>query len=196
MPRVNISALHEAIENGSADEGTLRLLEACVQEQGAEGYYDAKINKYLLKLYTCFPQFLNFDNVVNILVLAMMRLPGKDLLAFQLMIPLSFEINPKVKLVSDIIRTVESGHFVKFWAERRDPAAQGIFIANGFDDALRSFIFGNICDTFRTIKVSVFMGMLNLENTADYESFCHRNRSAILSVSFSVCVMLFCGVSC
>lgn len=148
-------------------------------EQGSEGYYDKEINKYLLKMYQCFPEKLNLDIVANVLVMAIMRLPGKDLLAFQLLIPLSYENNAKVKAVTDCIKTLECGEFEKFWMDKN---AQGdVFQANGFDDAVRSFIFGNVCDTFRTIKVSAFMTMLNLESTVDYESFCHRNRSAILS---------------
>ena len=182
MTRSNVQALHEAIETGACDEATIAALEACVAEQGAEGYYDREVNKYLLKLYTCIPERLNFEYVVNVLVLAMMRLPGKDLLAFQLLIPLSYESNERVKVVLDCIKTLESGQFQKFWADKNAQSATGVFNASGFDDAIRGFIFGNVCDTFRDIKVSSFKAMLNLEGTAEYESFCHRNKSAILSV--------------
>jgi hypothetical protein len=181
MPRANIQGLHEAIEGGACDAATIAALAACVAEQGVEGYYDYEINKYLLKMYTCEPQRLDLQQVASILVLAMMRLPGKDLLAFQLMIPLSYENDARVKTVMDCVRTLESGHFQKFWADK-SAAAEGIFAATGFDDAMRAFVFGNVCDTFKSIKTSTFKSMLNLENTVEYESFCHRNRSAIISV--------------
>lgn len=184
MPRSDIQALHEAIDTGVCDEATIAALESCVQEQGSDGFYDKEINKYLLKMYQCFPERLNYDHVVSILVLAMMRLPGKDLLSFQLLIPLSYENNAQVKAVTECIKALESGQFQTFWAAKSADSA--LFSASGFDDAVRSFIFGNVCDTFRTIKVAAFMSMLNLQSTVDYESFCHRNKSTLISVNLFV----------
>lgn len=194
MTKSNISALLEAIETGACDNETIAALEACVCEQGSDGYYEKDVNKYLLKMYQCFPEKLNIDLVVNILVLAIMRLPGKDLLSFQLLIPLSYENNEKVKVVIESIKALESGEFERFWADKN--AQESVFSATGFDDAVRSFIFGNVCDTFRTIKVSAFKSMLNLESTANYGSFCHRYRSSILSVRVccSECVSPFANI--
>ena len=182
MPSSDIERLHAAIENGDCDASLVAALEGCVREQAAEGWYDYAVNKYLLKLYTCSPETLKYQIVATILVLGMMQLPGKDILSFQLLIPLSYEESPDVKAVVEGIRSLECGQFQKFWSDRQESSATGIFSVTGFDDAVRNFIFGNICHTFTNLKVNNFKQMLNLENAKDYESFCNRNRSAIVSV--------------
>ena len=179
----------DIVESCANDTVAIRTLEASVEAQAVGGgNYDFEANKYLLKLYACFPETQNVDKIVAVNVLAMMKLPAKDLLAVHLMIPPALESNAKLQVVNECIKALESGQFKKFWDEKNGPAASGLFTVSGFDDAIRSFIFGNLCDSFRSIKVSKFMTNLNLQTSAEYESFCHRNRSAIASVIFFVLV--------
>jgi hypothetical protein len=175
----------EIVESGSSDDNAVRTLEALVEaEVVGAAPYDFDANKYLLKLYSCFPDSVNVDKIISVIVLSMMKLPAKDLLAQLLMVPPSVETNPQFVILSESIRYLESGHFQRFWEIRISTAATGIFTASGFDDSIRSFIFGNLTDTFRSVKVQAFLSALNLQAGADYESFIHLNRAAILSVLF------------
>ena len=173
----------EIVESCSSDGDAIRTLESLVDaEVAGSAPYDFDANKYLLKLYSCFPDSVNVDKIISIIVLSMMKLPAKDLLAQLLMVPPAIEAHPKFALLNDSVRLLESGHFQNFWEIKNSTAASGIFAASGFDDSIRTFIFGNLTDTFRSMKVSAFSSALNLQAGAEYESFTHRHRGAILSV--------------
>jgi hypothetical protein len=178
-----MSSPAEITSSSLSDAASIHSLEAHVESQlRGSSPYDFAANKYLLKLYSCFPEATNSSHVASVLILSMMSLPSKDLLAVASLLPSGQDADSRVQVVLEATRALEGGQFRRFWDVVKG-SSEVFSIATGFEDALRVFIFGAICDTFRSLSTAEFSSMLNFHDQAAVSVFCQQHKARITSVS-------------
>jgi hypothetical protein len=187
-----MSSPAEVVANFLSDADAIRVLESHVDSQlSGAASYDFAANRYLLKLYSCFPESASAGHIASVLVLSMMRLPAKDLLAVASLLPSGQDADARVQAVLDATRALEGGQFRRFWEVVASASTVNVFsAATGFDAALRSFVLGAVCDTFRSLPAGDLQGMLGLGDHAALAEYCQQNKHRVASVSSTAIVAM------
>jgi translation initiation factor 3 subunit K len=141
---------------------TLTALENFVSYELSSKEYDFEVNKALLRSYQVNAEQIKLDHVVNVLLLALMRLPSTDFLALSYLVHGKLALQPKLKQVQNFYDLLERAEFAKFWDELKEADATLTTAAAGFNDFMRSFILSSTRDTFRNISKELLQKFLGL----------------------------------
>lgn len=144
----------------------LNRLESELTEQVNKNTYDIETNLAIVKLYRMFPEHLKTENIVLILLKALMQKPNNDFLKLNYLISEDiFMENPSMKLISELNTSLESANFAKFWASSKQMADSNIPHVAGFEEAMREFIINVLMCTYRNIPIHVLQTSLDLKES-------------------------------
>ena len=149
----------------ASETGT--ALEAYVKKQMGGAEYDFEANKALMKYYQYFPEKVNAELVVNVLMLACMAMPAADFLVLVSVAPGAAMQAQGVSAVREMVQALEQGHFKAFWNSYASSALSGqALIPSGFEDKIRAFVLSSVQQTFANIDKSLVGGLLQLNGSA------------------------------
>lgn len=161
------------VENDPYELSTLALLESHVIQQLSRAKdYDFESNKALLRSYQVNADQAKLDVVVQVMLLALMRLPSTDFLALSYIIPGKFPQQDKLKQIQKFADLLERAEFVKFWEEYAASDKSVTDVAAGFVEAVRTYIASTTRDTFRNISREQLRQFLGLGGVAEVDAFC------------------------
>lgn len=160
-----VTEIENIIESAPFEVSSVERLEIFLRQQLTNQTYSFEANQILMKNYLMHTKLLNVDNIAQILILSLMRLPSTDYLALSYLIPVVVTTNPSIAAVAACANCLERGKFQDFWIEYSN-SPSGLFNqAAGFVGAMRSFILNSLANTFRNIPISAFLGYLGLADT-------------------------------
>ena len=168
------SRAHAALQTNAYDvERLLPLLEAALEAQCKDGWYDAELNTAILKLYQMSPReedkVVRLDTLVRVLLKAMMQLPEPDFALAMMLVPEALQQNESVKTLCDMADKLQTAKFPAFWELAR-ANADLTRRAVGFEAAARRFVLRAVSLTYREINGAVMAKYLGLGSSADLAS--------------------------
>jgi len=110
--------------------------------------------------------------VADILIMGMMRLPSSDYLELSYLVPTTLvssrnggNESAKIALVMKCANYLERSQFAEFWLElNANSDSKTIFDSvHSFESNIRSYILGNISETFQNISRSVLLKLLGFD---------------------------------
>jgi len=114
----------------------------------------------LLKIYQFSPEVKNSDVIINILVLAMMRIPSPD---FNLCLGLIDVELTEYQNILLLNQELETCHFSKFWMGLENSGCKFDFtLYAGFLVSMRSYIIGVLLATYQKIQLNLLCEFLNI----------------------------------
>lgn len=146
-------------ECGRYDANILPDLQEHLDRQLKTSTYDLDANLALLKLYLLYPEEAKVDVIERVLLKALMAFPATDFHLCMYQIPEKY--HTQLKEVIQLAQWLEMAKFTKFWKDAE--AVEALGQATGWQDAVRSFIGGVISSTYRSIKGSQLIELMNVE---------------------------------
>jgi len=158
------TAAHECLTR-PFDAAGVPTLEQCVQSQVEENWYDLDINLGLLRLYQGDPSLVNPSVILQILLKALMRLPGQDFETCLYLVPghLWGQDEPtSIDVLLELSAFLQETKFTTFWDQLSKQRAQ-LMLVQGFDEEIRRFVLETISLTYQRINKTTLMSLLHVD---------------------------------
>jgi len=165
------------VEKNRYNVESLQELETYVFYQCEQNVYSFEANLAVLKLYQFFPEKLNYDVIVHILIKALMSLglpafPSTNFLHSLYLIPshlLKDDQKSPLNSLIELSNLLETAKFKQFWARVQE--CQFLKNINGFPDAVRAFVIKILLLTYQSADKKFMASILNFEEGGDFEAF-------------------------
>jgi len=148
------------------DADNVADLEKSLETQMNGGTYDFDNNLALMKVYQTSPKFYTTGrtNLTNVLIKALMSLPGNDFIFLSALIPKKvIDQSKDLKVLMKLNTLLRSADFVEFWATvRKTDADLKISDVKCFEQNLRLYIASMVRCAYRKLEIGQLLSALDL----------------------------------